>query len=279
MADTSRPVSFFHRAVSRLKMAIYIYLSYTPKGFRRNIRAFRFGIPLVLKRSRYTVSTESEALNFLHSTNLDLPIPRVWDSLDIDGENWTLMSMVPGITLYSLLMRHELSDDELQCVFNDLLLLVKKLWTIRQRDYPQFPQGMIMCSASGQGLPDHGECYELRGPLPALQHYANRAYYANGEEELLKEHPELAQLVSNDEIVWVHCDLRSTNIVVDKGRLSGVVDWEASGWQPRHWQLMVCRPAVMTNQGPIANAWKRAVFDSDVEEAYNAGVAIINDFV
>ncbi|KIY65961.1 kinase-like protein [Cylindrobasidium torrendii FP15055 ss-10] len=227
----------------------------------------------------HTLSTESEALNFLHSTNLDLPIPRVWDTLDINGMNWTLMTRLPGYTLHSLLLHRQLTDEQLQCVFNDLLFLIKKLWTIRQCDYPQFPQGVIMCSASGHGLPDYAADNELRGPLPALQHYANRAYYENGEEELLEEHPELARLVSNDKIVWVHCDLRSTNIVVDKGRLSGVVDWEGSGWLPRHWQLMVCRPAITTNQGPIANAWKRAVFDSDVEEAYKAGVAIINDYV
>ncbi len=66
----------------QLRCWIYCHVLTYPT-FRTRIRFFRFGIPLVMKRSFFTKSTESEALRFLHGTGLDLPIPKVFDSFVI----------------------------------------------------------------------------------------------------------------------------------------------------------------------------------------------------
>ena len=47
-----------------------------------------------------------------------------------------------------------------------------------------------------------------------------------------------------DAIVYVHADLRSYNILVKDGRSSRIIDWENSGWLPRHWQLHVMPKSV-----------------------------------
>ncbi|KAJ3912971.1 kinase-like protein [Lentinula edodes] len=271
---------------SRVRLALYFLLTFPPDlSVSSKTRRFRFGIPLILKRSHFPVSTETDALRFLHATNLDLPIPRIYDTFTVGDDTYTLLGLIPGVTLFNMLQHHNLSSDDLAKIMDDLTLLVQKLWTIRQRDYPSAPQGFVSCSASGHGLPDYAVGYELRGPRTIFEQYKERTYHlayditAWDNGELRRQEPQKAALVTNDEIVWVHCDLRSTNIMIHDGRVSGVIDWENSGWQPRHWQLLVVRPWCGTNGPRIANAWKQIPFDDDVEQAYEAGLSLLNEFV
>ncbi|KAJ3851694.1 hypothetical protein EV368DRAFT_83268 [Lentinula lateritia] len=155
-----------------------------------------------------------------------------------------------------MLQYHNLSSDDLAKIMDDLTLLVRKLCTIRQRDYPSAPQGFVSCGASGHGLPDYAVVYELRGPRTIFEQYKERTYHlayditAWDNGELRRQEPQKAALVTNDEIVW-----------------------------PRHWQLLVVRPWCGTNGPRIANAWKQIPFDDDVEQAYEAGLSLLNEFV
>ncbi|OJZ90526.1 hypothetical protein ASPFODRAFT_56812 [Aspergillus luchuensis CBS 106.47] len=38
-------------------------------------------------------------------------------------------------------------------------------------------------------------------------------------------------------IVFTHGDFRHPNIMVNKGNVTGIVDWEFSGWYPEHWEF------------------------------------------
>ena len=50
-----------------------------------DIHYFKFGIPLVLKRSAQTISTDADALRSLNNRGLDLPVPRILDSIVVGG--------------------------------------------------------------------------------------------------------------------------------------------------------------------------------------------------
>ena len=76
------------------RLLIYHALS-EPTTFD-NIRYFKFDIPLVLKRSTRTVTTEADALRFLNNCGLDLPIPRIIDSIVVGEQTFTLMTRIPG---------------------------------------------------------------------------------------------------------------------------------------------------------------------------------------
>ncbi|KAK0192078.1 hypothetical protein F5146DRAFT_489341 [Armillaria mellea] len=39
-------------------------------------------------------------------------------------------------------------------------------------------------------------------------------------------------------IVYTHSDLAQHNIMVDNGEVTGIVDWECSGWYPTHWEYL-----------------------------------------
>lgn len=42
---------------------------------------------------------------------------------------------------------------------------------------------------------------------------------------------------NNHQIVFTHRDLRLHNIMVNDGSVSGVLDWEFSGWYPEYWEF------------------------------------------
>jgi thiamine kinase-like enzyme len=38
-------------------------------------------------------------------------------------------------------------------------------------------------------------------------------------------------------IVFTHGDLQLRNIMVKDGNVSGIIDWELSGWYPEYWEF------------------------------------------
>ncbi|KAL4875144.1 kinase-like protein [Aspergillus karnatakaensis] len=59
----------------------------------------------------------------------------------------------------------------------------------------------------------------LRGIPDLMRHYAKYA------------------LTTGHEIVFTHADLAPRNIMVDDtGRVTGIIDWEESGWYPEYWE-------------------------------------------
>ncbi|QUC16612.1 uncharacterized protein UV8b_00853 [Ustilaginoidea virens] len=47
-----------------------------------------------------------------------------------------------------------------------------------------------------------------------------------------------SRLGTNHRIVLSHCDLTPRNILVQDGRITGLVDWEDSGWYPEYWEYV-----------------------------------------
>jgi aminoglycoside phosphotransferase len=103
-------------SLRKLRLFVYFTLTY-PTNYHR-IRAFRFGIPLVMKTENRLFSTEADALRFLNASGLDLPIPRLLDSIAIDGKTYTIMSRIPG----SLLLHEidQMSEPDLCAIVNDV---------------------------------------------------------------------------------------------------------------------------------------------------------------
>jgi Ser/Thr protein kinase RdoA (MazF antagonist) len=50
--------------------------------------------------------------------------------------------------------------------------------------------------------------------------------------------------------VFSHRDLTPRNILVHEGKISGLVDWEDSGWYPEYWEY------VKFFQRPADKGWK-----------------------
>ncbi|EIM82350.1 uncharacterized protein STEHIDRAFT_171296 [Stereum hirsutum FP-91666 SS1] len=241
----------------RLKLFLYCLLSSAEPG---SIRRFKFGVPLVIKRTPRLVSTEADALAFLNSTGLDLPIPRLVDT-------------------------KSLAVEDLQKIIDDILAVLHQLWTLQQ---PPCDSGKVMLSASGHGLPDGSNDKDTHaGPCPSildcyvpLTHHLKQPGDPMWSAELLSaRQPELIKAVTSDRIAWVAGDLRPHNILILDGRLSGIIDWQDSGWLPLHWQLHALRNPCMGNPLSFCNLWRKVKFSKETEEAFEASCKLLRSYV
>ena len=175
----------------------------------------------MLKRSTRTVNTEADALRFLNNCGLILPVPRIIDSI-VEGQTFTLMMRIPG----------ELLIDKFECHDGcatghrrqDVFAVLHSLWTLRQ---PTQDTGKVMVSASGHGIPSPAQQFDdLEGPYDnILDCYVHlSSHLVNSKAELKQQYPAASQALMADAIVFVHADLRSHNILVKDGQLSGIID-------------------------------------------------------
>ncbi|KNG47858.1 phosphotransferase enzyme family protein [Stemphylium lycopersici] len=65
-------------------------------------------------------------------------------------------------------------------------------------------------------------------------------------------------------IVFTHGDLRPDNIIVKDGRITGIIDWEMSGWYPDYWEF-----AKAFYVEHFANDWKSSVGVSKCVSSYS----------
>ncbi|KAF8196941.1 kinase-like protein [Pholiota molesta] len=262
------------------RFRLFIYFTLTTPTDHDRIRAFRFHIPLLMKTEYRVFSTEADALRFLNASGLDLPIPRLLDSIVMDGNTYTIMSRIPGSLLLDEI--HRISEPDLRAIVNDVRDVLDRLWTLKQSPADA---GKVMLSASGDGLPDPMAFYDTYwGPCPSIldcyfRMSANLSIEVDNpwtEEELVATHPDAMRAVTADRIVWVHRDLRLQNILIRDGRLSGIIDWEHSGWFPCHWQLHTLRIIKrVINPKRICSAWEDVVFPPETEAAFRASMTVL----
>lgn len=112
----------------------------------------------------------------------------------------------------------------------------------------------------------------LRAAFGSLWMDSRLADVVEEDTETFKAKQDLTVLKSldADTISWVHTDLKTWNIVVQNGNLGGTIDWENSGWYPRHVQLHLLRHPCSGSSGRW-NRWRKArTFDPDTGAAYES---------
>ncbi|KAF8987903.1 kinase-like protein [Cyathus striatus] len=268
----------FSSIFQHIRLALYFLLS---SYFDGRVRLFRFGIPLVLKHTPRQYSTEADALRFLNDSKLPLPIPKLIDSIKFRGGTYTLMTRIPGKTMLVSLIQGSVSEDNITSIVADLKPVLYNLWKLKQN---AADEGKIMMSASGDGLPDSLGTFDYHsGPVNTiLECYANLTRHLQdmrhpewNESTLMESYPEATRAVISDDISWVHMDFRPHNIMVHNGKFSGLIDWEDSGWLPRHWQLYTLRRFTFGTPRSYAENWRNTEFPPQTEAAFKAGYELL----
>lgn len=247
-------------------LQLWLLLALTRQTAAHNIRLFRFNIPWLVKATDRTTSTEAHALRYLHSTGLDLPIPRLIFSLVHRGTTYTVMSRIDGRNMYSALKNQELSQDTIETIASEVEVVLRKLQTLRQ---PPADAGKVMLSASGHGLPDPVLFFEEHaGPYPSIiDLWAHCADFFDAAE--LKRYVDQATLdiMAAEPIRYTHPDLRPYNIFIRDGHLLAIIDWEDSGWYPSSWQVHTMRWMRPGSSGAWTQYWRDKYRFSEVAEA------------
>ncbi|KAF5318864.1 hypothetical protein D9619_010706 [Psilocybe cf. subviscida] len=266
----------------RHRLLLYFALSRPVSSSLSHVRYFQYGIPWIMKRSQFAKSSETVALRFLHATGLNLPIPRVIDSVTVDGEVWTIMTRLQGDTMLNLARKKAITDKEVQGVVKEVHEVIRKLWTLTPPI--SLEEQTIMHHPSGEGLPWAKFDLDFTiGPCSLVDLYAAyttalATHQRWTARDIINLEPDRMRKILSDKVVYVHCDLRPLNIMVHNGRFTGIIDWENSGWHVRHWQVLVVRRSMgLTNPVKLSRWWRDVKFEPDVEEAYQAGCELLED--
>jgi hypothetical protein len=189
------------------------------------------------------------------------------------------MTKLPGVTLLDLFEKQEIQEQGIRDIIDDVFHFLVELGKIRQSENQLEIGGGVMLSASGDGLPNPVLFREsLIGPFDTtLDCYA---YMARKESVAgLDADREILDALAIDPIRWVHTDLRMHNVLVGpSGRLSGIIDWEDSGFLPQHWQLHILRGPHVGCRGHWLRLWRERnlfYFGETTEAAYDASFNLL----
>lgn len=255
------------RLLRRTGLCLGLLLTLPNDEYEPRTYMFRFGIPLVMKVTHRTISTEADALRYLNQVAPRLPIPKLISSFELDGKVYTIMTKLRGHRLldkWPQLSTKQCTD----VIVKEVTTILYQLWDVSQ---PSDIKGKVMMSASGDGLPHPRTLREsLGGPYSSTL----ECYDSMSDTKMSNVSPHISTALTQDPIVWVHTDLRMQNILVDdEGHVTGIVDWEDSGWLPRHWQLHILRRPQWGCMGAWVVYWQSEFRCDDVtEKAYDASL-------
>ncbi|EPS98089.1 hypothetical protein FOMPIDRAFT_1127287 [Fomitopsis schrenkii] len=204
------------------------------------------------------------------SGHTSVPVPLVLDAwLESEERGYLVMERLPGRTLRSAW--RELTSLQRAHVASQLKDLTDQL----RRLTPLQP-GAVSSLHGGAFREDRLE-YDDIGPFATEREYHDwRVSLASsmsaGQPETLERIRTIRTALRDDHgIVFTHGDLNPSNILVsisggelDDARVTGVLDWEMSGWRPAYWEYVKC----MHGMGGQAD-WKdfvEAIVPASLEE-------------
>jgi Phosphotransferase enzyme family len=106
---------------------------------------------------------------------------------------------------------------------------------------------------------DHGVLDRIFGPFHTEADFHHHLYHIGIGPDLQQSgatvmHPR------DHRSVLTHSDLHPTNILVERGRLSGIVDWECAAFKPEYWEFTKAMYGVWND--PQKEAVMRRAFDN-----------------
>ena len=137
------------------------------------------------------------------------------------------MTSLPGVPVHDVL--HRMSYPERHQLADDLRAVLDRMHQIPNKT------PSLICNVSGGRIHDHrasapGGC----GPYNSEADF--NAHLSRGFEAYLRKFiPD--PFPKTHKSVFTHSDLFLGNVLVDGGRLSGIVDWESAGFMPEYWDF------------------------------------------
>ncbi|KXS93630.1 hypothetical protein AC578_2600 [Pseudocercospora eumusae] len=198
-----------------------------------------FGLYLRVEEAKWGPRHQAEFESLrLVQRHTNIPAPRPVDTFQYGDNSYLIMTRVPGRPIGTVLPR--MTDKQVQKATRDLSEYVAQLRSIPSRTFT----GVRICNSLGRGILDWriGETQqqELSFATVAEFHQHLTADYSKDlQDKAQRSH-------SKDyDIVFTHGDLNPRNILADEnGTITGIVDWECSGWFPEYWEYTKAHFAV-----------------------------------
>ncbi|KAK0204211.1 kinase-like domain-containing protein, partial [Desarmillaria ectypa] len=180
---------------------------------------------------------EVASLRFVRA-HTSIPVPRVFGIIDFWGKSYAFMQRLPGRDILQARWSR-FTDAEKHNIHTQLRGFVEELRAIPP------PQSPAICSVLGGPVRDYRLCtdgahgpyadeaemnFQLRLGVPFDDVRRVFCHEPQRAEDIIESHSRRHPLV------FTHSDLAQHNIMVDGGKVTGIVDWECSGWYPTHWE-------------------------------------------
>ncbi|CAI6342013.1 unnamed protein product [Periconia digitata] len=191
----------------------------------------RYPDSTVIKKGRRVTPHERPALEL--AAQLNLPVPRVHETQveASPGEHLIRMDFIPGSPLDEIWPTVTTEEKDSICV-----QLRNMLTAMRAAPW----ETGVIGSCSGGAARDLRTYTDYTdGPYNDEAAF-NESFYL----DLLKGTPRLVrsallqQLRDDHRIVFSHGDIVQHNILVENGKVTGLIDWEYAGWYPEHWDYI-----------------------------------------
>ncbi|GKZ23420.1 hypothetical protein AbraCBS73388_009787 [Aspergillus brasiliensis] len=197
-----------------------------------SMTVFKLPFGLYLRRGHPMLGSEHQAeahtLRMIERST-SIPAPRALDVLQTSRWSYLLMTRVPGHPIGQMFNR--MTDEQVKQAVEDLKRYVAELRAIPPNTDSEFQ----ICNSLGEGfldwrIPD-SQREELR--------FQSEAEFNKYLTDPFGEDTRRRAAISHDiphAIYFTHGDLNPRNILVENGRISGIVDWENAGWFPEYWE-------------------------------------------
>lgn len=233
------------------KIGRYIYGRSTSPVVQR----MPFG--LFVKKCQYSQENEGNALLAVERYTT-VPAPLFVDSFQRNGDTFLVMTALRGQILNNVL--HRMSYSEREQFSSDLRDVVTQI-----RGIPNHTP-YLLANTVGGPIIDHRLPDTICGPFDQESDFNAELVRKYVGEETKRR---LSCIHSRQHrSVFTHSDLSPTNILVEEGRLSGIVDWECAGYLPEHWEFT--KAMFGTRDDEVKEGLVRSAFGDDFENELQA---------
>lgn len=172
---------------------------------------------------------EADALRI--AENHGVPVPHVYKvETDPDGLRHIWMDYIPGNTLGKIW--DSLSEDEKKDIAKQLRAILEHM-----RSIP--PPEAHIGSCEGRGVIDMRRYATEECPPCRDEKEFNDFLLSGILDGLPNMRSGLTQRLRTDHrVVFTHGDFRPSNIMVRDGKVVALLDFEAAGWYPEHWEYV-----------------------------------------
>lgn len=209
---------------------------------------------LYIKECTRAPQNEPNALKQVE-LHTSIPAPRVVDVVESHGETFLVMTRLPGQMLDDVF--HLMTSAERGRLADDLRACVAQL-----RQIPNNTPYLFADTLGGplidHRLPDD----KIVGPFNAESDFNSFLLDGGTAVECFGEGAFMRQ---DHRSYFTHSDFHFTNLLIDQGRLSGIVDWECAGFKPEYWEFTKATWSCLQN-GPSEALFRRALDDGYEQE-------------
>lgn len=239
ISQTAEGLPLSQRLFEVLKSSEIIYKA----PFFHHKGVFKCSSEIVIKAVRYMEhNTQYTALQYLDRHKPNIPVPKPLGLVRMSGISLIFMSHMGSTTLREVW--HTLDSDQKTSISNQLNTMLTDLRTL------PFEEGTPLGGVAGEGCRDlrrHVRVSET--PIFSLEDFETFLFLGPhpGGNVFIEFLRQLAPSFTNNSgprIVFTHGDITPDNITVkltdNKYVISGILDWEYSGFYPDYFESVRC---------------------------------------